>query len=279
MIDRRTPAVTVALHVTLIVLAMISLLPFVWVACASVKTGEDLFAHMFLPPDLSRLTLENYPRVFEGRPMAAWIVNSVFLASAHTVIVVLLSSLGGFALAKYQFRGKRPLMLIMLATLLLPGQVLMPSLYEQVDRLGWVNSYFGILVPGAVSVFGIFLFRGAMRGVPDELLAAARVDGCSEFRLWWDVALPWVRPMVGAYTLMAFLGTWNSFLWPQLVLKDEQKYTLPIGLTQLQGLPEFQSDYGVLMAGTVIGVAPVLLLFLLLQRELIEGLTSGSMKG
>ena len=279
MIERRTRPITILLHAALIALAVLSLLPFIWVACASVKQGEDLFTYMFLPPDLSRLTLSNFPRVFAGRPMTAWIVNSVFLASAHTVIVVLLSSLGGFALAKYDFAGKRLLMAMMLATLLLPGQVLLPSLYEQIDRLEWVNSYFGILIPGAVSVFGMFLFRGAMRGVPDELLAAARVDGCSEFRLWWDVALPWVRPMVGAYTLMAFLATWNSFLWPQLVLKDEQKYTLPIGLAQLQGLPEFQSDYGVLMAGTVIGVAPVLLLFLVLQRELIEGLTSGSMKG
>jgi len=105
------------------------------------------------------------------------------------------------------------------------------------------------------------------------------VDGCSEVRVWWSVALPVVRPMIGAYTLMAFLGTWNSFLWPQLVLKDESKYTLPIGLSNLSSLPELQTDYGVIMAGTIISIAPVMVLFLILQRELIEGLTSGSVKG
>ncbi|MCS7034217.1 MAG: carbohydrate ABC transporter permease, partial [Phycisphaerae bacterium] len=270
MIRSRNPLITLALHILLGLLATVSILPFVWVVCASVKTGDDLFNHTFLPPGgFDRLTVENFVRICRERPLISWVVNSTFLASTHTVIVVLLSSLGGFALAKYDFPGKRPLMLLMLATMLLPGQVILPSLYEQVDRLGWVNNYAGILVPGAVSVFGMFLFRQAMRGVPDELIAAARVDGCSELRVWWDVALPCVRPMVGAYTLMAFLGTWNSFLWPQLVLKDESKYTLPIGLSTLTSLQEYQADYGVIMAGTVISIAPVMVVFLLLQRELI----------
>jgi multiple sugar transport system permease protein len=281
MIERRNPVVTLLLHAALVALSLVALLPFAWVLCASVKTGEDLFAHTFLPPPdgWERLTLGHYERMFAERPILRWLVNSAFLASAHTVIAVLLSSLGGFALAKYEFAGKRPLFVVMLATLFLPGQVILPSLYEQVDRLGWVNSYWGILVPGAVSVFGMILFRQAMRQVPDELLAAARVDGCSELRVWWDIALPVVRPMVGAYTLMGFLGTWNAFLWPQLVLKDEVKYTLPIGLSNMTGLPEYQSEYGIIMAGTMISIAPVLLLFLALQREFIEGLTSGSVKG
>lgn len=280
MIERRNPITTLVLHAALVAAAMVALIPFVWVLCASVKRGEDLFTHTFIPLDgLDRLTLHNYARLLTEVPMLRWVLNSTFLASAHTVMAVLLSSLGGFALAKYEFAGKRILLGVMLATLLLPGQVLLPSLYEQLDRLGWVNSYFGILVPGAVSVFGMFLFRQAMRGVPDELLAAARVDGCSELRVWWEIAMPCVRPMVGAYTLMGFLSTWNSFLWPQIVLKDEAKYTLPIGLSSLTALPEYQSDYGILMAGTVISIAPVLLLFLALQREMIEGLTTGAVKG
>ena len=280
MIERRHPLATVLLHVALVASAGVAVIPFVWVICASIKRGEDLFAYTFLPLDgLHRLTLSNYQRLLTEVPMQRWALNSIFLAATHTVMAVLLSSLGGFALAKYEFAGKRLLMGVMLATLLLPGQVLLPSLYEQLDRVGWVNSYFGILIPGAVSVFGMLLFRQAMRGVPDELLAAARVDGCSEFRLWWDIALPCVRPMVGAYTLMGFLSTWNSFLWPQIVLKDEAKYTLPIGLSSLTALPEYQSDYGILMAGTVLSIAPVLLLFLALQREMIDGLTTGAVKG
>lgn len=280
MTSRSHPAMTVALNLLVIALACISAIPLVWVLCASLKSGDALFTHMFLPPEGFRgLGLSNYARLLSDRPMMLWIVNSAFLASTHTVIVVILSSLGGFALAKYEFTGKRFCMGLMLVTMLLPGQVILPSLYEMIDRIGWVNSYLGILVPGAVSVFGIFLFKQAMQTVPDELLSAARVDGCSEVRVWWSVALPVVRPMIGAYTLMAFLGTWNSFLWPQLVLKDESKYTLPIGLSNLSSLPELQTDYGVIMAGTIISIAPVMVLFLILQRELIEGLTSGSVKG
>src|SRR5207302_2105480 len=143
-------------------------------------------------------------------------------------------------------------------TMLLPSQVLLGSMYELMNKLGWMNTYFAILVPGAVSVFGMFLFRQAMSGVPDELLQAGRVDGCSELRLWWDIALPVVRPMVGAYTLLSFLAGWNSYLWPNVILQDEGKYTLPIGLAGMLGLPEFEAQYGVLMAATVLGILPVL---------------------
>src|SRR5206468_9617678 len=146
-------------------------------------------------------------------------------------------------------------------------------------RFGWINSYWSIIVPGAVSVFGMFLFRQAMNGVPDELLQAGRVDGCSELRLWWEVALPVVRPMVGAYTLLSFLGSWNAFLWPQIVLQDESRYTLPLGLSGMIGLAEYETRYGVLMAGTLLAVLPVLVLFFVLQRDFIAGLTGGAVKG
>src|SRR5205823_12615147 len=131
-------------------------------------------------------------------------------------------------------------MVIMLATMLLPSQVLLGSMYELMNKLGWMNTYFGILVPGAVSVFGMFLFRQAMTGVPDELLEAGRVDGCSELRLWWDVALPVVRPMTGAYTLMSFMTAWNSYLWPQVILQDQANYTLSVGLAGMLGLAGFE---------------------------------------
>ena len=146
------------------------------------------------------------------------------------MLVVALSSLGGFALAKYNFRGKRPLMLVMLATMLLPSQVLLPSSYELMYKIGWLDSYAAIIVPGAISVFGMFLFMQAMKTVPEELLQAGRVDGCSELRLWWEVALPIVRPMIGAYTLLSFMGAWNSFLWPQIVLQSQDALRCPTGV-------------------------------------------------
>lgn len=276
----RRPLTSVLLHGLLVALAVIALIPFFWLICASFKQPKDLFTSAFLPwSDLSSLTLENFRKLFSAVPFAQWLVNSLFLASLQTVLVVTLSSLAGFALAKYRFAGKRLLMLIMLGTVLLPYPVLLPSSWELMYHFGWLNSYLAIIVPGAVSVFGIFLFRQSMLAVPDELLHAGRVDGCSEIRLWWEVALPIVRPMVGAFTLLAFLGNWNSFLWPQIVLMDEQKYTLPIGLANMIGLPQFETNYGILMAGTLVSIFPVALLFFLLQRDFISGLASGAVKG
>ena len=267
-------------HLGLLIAAGISLVPFVWLISASLKTNEDFFVYSFLPwDDLSRLTFDNYRRLFQRTQFSTWLINSVFLASMHTVLVVTLSSLGGFALAKYQFKGKRPLMLIMLATMLLPSQVLLPSSYELMYHMGWVNTYWAILVPGAVSVFGMFLFRQAMQSVPDELLHAGRVDGCSELRLWWEIALPIVRPMIGAYTLMSFLASWNAFLWPGIILQDEGRYNLPLALANMVSLPEFQTPYGVLMAGTLLSILPVVLLFFALQKDFIAGLTTGAVKG
>jgi len=152
-------------------------------------------------------------------------------------------------------------------------------MYQLMNKFGWINSYWAILVPSAVSVFGTFLFRQAMLTVPDELLQSGRLDGCSELRLWWDISLPMVRPTIGAYTLMSFLASWNAFLWPQIVLQDETKYTLPIGLNNLAGLPEYHIEYGMLMAGTLVSVLPVILLFFYVQKDFISGLASGAMKG
>ena len=269
------------LHAVLSALAWVVLVPFLWLACAAFKRQHDIFATPFLPwGRLHDLTLDNFRVLFSREPYARWLVNSLFVSSLQTALVVTLSSLGGFALAKYRFPGRRPLMLVMFATLLLPAQVLYPSGgIDLVRRLGWVNSYAAVIVPGSVSVFGMFLFMQAMKAVPDELLQAGRVDGCSELRLWWDVALPVVRPMVGAYTLLSFLASWNAFLWPQIVLQDEGRFTLPLGLSGMIGLAEYETQYGVLMAGTLIAVLPVLVLFFVLQRDFIAGLASGAVKG
>jgi ABC-type glycerol-3-phosphate transport system permease component len=271
----------ILLHAVLSAFAWIILVPFAWLACAAFKQPQDVFATPFLPwGRLHDLTLDNFRVLFTREPYARWLVNSLFVSSLQTALVVTTSSLGGFALAKYRFPGRRPLMLVMFATLLLPAQVLYPSGgIDLVRRLGWVDSYAAVIVPGAVSVFGMFLFMQAMKGVPDELLQAGRVDGCSELRLWWEVALPVVRPMVGAYTLLSFLASWNAYLWPQIVLQDEGRYTLPLGLSGMIGLAEYETRYGVLMAGTLLAVMPVLVLFFVLQRDFIAGLTEGAVRG
>jgi multiple sugar transport system permease protein len=271
---------SILLHAVLIVLAVACFLPFVWLICATLKTKEDFFTYMFLPwGRLKSVTLENYWLLFRRKPFASWMVNSLFITAAHTAVVVTLSSLGGFALAKYRFLGRRLLMAVMLVTMLLPSQVLLPSAWLLMYKIGWLNSYKALIIPGAVSVFGMFLFMQAMKAVPDELLQAGRVDGCSELRLWWEVALPIVRPMIGAYTLLSFMASWNSFLWPQVVLQSADKYSLPIGLANMIGLPAYDTPYGMLMAGTLLAILPVVALFFILQRDFIAGLASGAVKG
>jgi ABC-type glycerol-3-phosphate transport system permease component len=278
---RQSAPRTVLLHVVLAAFAFVVLVPFLWLACAAFKPQQDIFTVPFLPwRRLGDLTLDNFRILFTREPFGRWMLNSLFLSSAQTVLVVTLSSLGGFALAKYRFVGRRALLLLMFLTMLLPAQVIYPSGgIDLIRRIGWVDSYAAVIVPGTVSVFGMFLFMQAMKAVPDELLHAGRVDGCSELRLWWDVALPVVRPMVGAYTLLSFLASWNSFLWPQIVLQDEAKFTLPMGLSGMIGQIEYETNYGVLMAGTLLAVLPVLVLFFALQKDFIAGLASGAVKG
>lgn len=283
MIQRHQPKawlLGIPLHALLAIAAAASLAPFAWLICASFKSGNDLFAYSFLPwSHLNRITGSNYTRLFSQNPFARWLLNSIFLSSTQTVMAVALASLGGFALAKYRFRGRALITALMFATMLLPYQVLLPSSYELMYHFGWVDSYLAILVPGTVNVFGLFLFRQAMQSVPDELLQAGRMDGCSEIYIWWEIALPLVRPMIGAFTLLSFTATWNSFLWPQIILQSEIKYTLPIGLFNMNGMPGYQTDYGVLMAATLLSVLPVAILFFVLQKDFIAGLTSGAMKG
>jgi ABC-type glycerol-3-phosphate transport system permease component len=193
------------------------------------------------------------------------------------MVQLFFSSLGGFALAKYEFKGKRIIMIVMLATMMIPAQVMLAPLYELITRMRLADTYLGLIVPGAVSVFGMFLFRQSMLQIPDELLQAGRIDGCSEFGLFWRIAMPISRPMIGAFCLVAFMGTWNSFLWPQIILHSNHLFTLPIALNQLVGLQ--RQDYGVLMAGTLLSILPVAVLFLILQKEFLAGLTAGAVKG
>ena len=223
-------------------------------------------------------TVRNFSDLFVHFNFGRYLLNSFFLTSAGTSISLLLSSLGGFALAKYNFKGKQALLVLMLATMMLPGSVLLAPSYELICRMGLMNSYLGILLPGAVGAFGMLLFRQAMLGIPDDLLEAARIDGCSEVRIYWNIVMPVVRPMSGAFCLMSFMGGWNSFLWPMIVLQSDNLFTVPIALSQTIGL---QGDnlYGLLMAGTFLGVLPPAVLFFMLQKEFIAGLTAGAVKG
>jgi ABC-type glycerol-3-phosphate transport system permease component len=261
----------------LLMFAVIALTPFIWLIAATLKSSGDIFTYTFFPPFFKGLTLSNYRDLFTQEPFFRYVLNSVFVACAGVTIQLFLSSLAGYALAKYAFPGKKAFYLLMLGTLMIPGQVTLAPSYELLYKMGLVDTFTGLLIPGAVSVFGIFLFERALQQVPDELIHAARIDGCSEFRIYWNIVMPMVRPMVGAFCLLSFMGLWNSFLWPQVLLHSKERYTLPIALSQMVGI--YTQQYGMLMAGTFVAVLPVIALFFLLQKEFVAGLTSGAVKG
>jgi ABC-type glycerol-3-phosphate transport system permease component len=272
--QKNTPG-RIATQILLFALAAIVLTPLVWLVAATTKDKNDQFHYTFFAPTFSA---QNYVDLFHKTEVFQRnLINSLFLASTTVVVQLFFSSLAGFALAKYEFKGKKPLTVLMLATLMIPGQLTMAPLFELLHRLGLVDTYLGLIIPGAVSVFGIFLFRQSILQVPDELLQAARIDGCSEFRIYWDIVMPVSRPMIGAFCLISFMGTWNSFLWPQIMLHNRDLFTLPIALSQMIGT--YNQEYGMLMAGTLVSVLPVVILFMLLQKEFVAGLTAGAVKG
>ena len=264
----------ILMYLLLIIFAAVALIPFVWLVAATTKSSGDIFTYTFFAP---RATWDNYRDLFTKEPFFRYLMNSVFVTCAGVTLQLFLSSLAGFALAKYQFAGKKAVYLLMLGTLMIPGQLTIAPAYELLYRMGLVDTYTGLIIPGAVSVFGIFLFDRALQQVPDELIHAARIDGCTEFRIYWDIVMPVARPMVGAFCLISFMGLWNGFLWPQVLLHTKAQYTLPIALSQMVGI--YTQQYGMLMAGTLLAVLPVVALFFLLQREFVAGLTAGAVKG
>ena len=273
------------LYVPLLAFAAVMLIPFAYLVCASVKSNADFFSAPFLPAGngplgvaWERLTSTHYQRLFQQLGFGRHIVNSFFLASVTSVLATLSSAMGGYALAKFRFRGRAWFTGLVLAVLIIPNALLLAPSYQLLYRLGLLDSYAGLILPGIAPAFGLYLFRQAMlSSVPNELLEAARIDGCGEIRNFFTMALPMVRPMTGAFLLITYLGTWNNFIWPQVVVQSPAKLPLSVAIAHLRGV--YMTDYGMLMAGTLVSIAPVLLLFLLLQREFIAGLTSGAVKG
>jgi ABC-type glycerol-3-phosphate transport system permease component len=271
----------------MLVVGTVILLPFIWLVCAAFKDKDVLNEYTFLPPPArispATVNLDNFRELFAEQqtvqgPVSFWryALNSLFLASAGTFISLVFSSMGGYALAKYRFRGRGLILTFMLASLTIPGVVLLAPNFEVIWRLGWMDSYKALLVPSSVTVFGIFLFRQAILRVPDDLIEAGRIDGCGEFRIYLTLVMPLVRPMTGAFCLISFLGAWNAFLGPNIFLQSQSKLTLPVVLNQY--IIVYRQQYGVFLAGTLLAIIPPAFLFLLLQREFISGLTSGAVK-
>jgi multiple sugar transport system permease protein len=251
--------------------------PFLWMVANSVKTSAELH---HVPPTWipQTFTLDNYTTIFTKLNFPQYFVNSVIVATVVVASNLLFCSMIGYALAKLRFRGKRAVFLIVLATIMVPQTVYLVPLFVLMSNLGFVNSYPGLILPFAAQAFGVFLMRQFIQGIPDELLEAARMDGAGEFRIFWRVVLPLLGAPLATLGILIFLGSWNNFLWPLIIATSDQMYTLPVAVATFS-IGQNAVDYGLLMAGSVVLIAPVLLVFLLLQRFVQQGIATTGLKG
>ena len=257
-------------------MAAVALLPLLWMLSVSFMAPGEASS---LPPPLlpAHATWGNYRELFAHAGMGRYLLNSLGIAGAVTLLSLVFNLMAGYAFAKLKFRGRERLFQGLVGALVIPAQVAMLPLFLLLKYVGLVNSYAGVIVPGMATIFGIFLVRQYARGIPDDLMEAARIDGAGEARIFVQIVLPLLKPIMVTLAIFTFLTAWNDFMWPLIVLTGQEHYTLPIALASLSR--EHAQDTELMMAGSVVTVLPVLALFLLLQRHYLQGLLLGSVKG
>ena len=258
------------------VVAVLTLTPGIWMISASVMPAGE--ASEF-PPKLlpSRITFDHYVTLFTRLQIARYLLNSLILSVSITLISLFLNSMAGYAFAKHRFAGRDRLFRLLVAEMIIPAQVTTLPLFLMLNKVGLINTYFGVIVTGMATIYGIFLMRQFTLSIPDSLIEAARMDGAGEFKIYWSVILPLCRPILITLAIFTFLGAWNDFFWPLIVLTDDSMYTLPVALSILAG--EHVQDTELMMAGAVLTVLPALVVFFAMQKYYIEGITIGSVKG
>ncbi len=264
-------------YLVLTAIAIITVFPFVWMLSTSLKGPLDPVTSVppqFIPNDP---TLANYQHVLDALPVPQFFLNSVIVAVAVGGLNVLVASLAAYPLAKMRFPGRDAIFYLLLATLIVPAQLTyIPSFILAVNVFHYYDTLPALIFPNLVSAFNIFLLRQAFRGVPNDLIDAARVDGAGEWRIWWQILLPLIRPSLAAVAIFTFVASWNDFLWPSLMLHTRDGMTLPVGLAALQGF--FSSDARAIAAGVTMTIVPILLFFIVVQRYFVRGL-AGAVKG
>lgn len=263
------------LLILVVVLAVATLTPLLWMLSASfMPTGQaSTYPPKFLPESV---TLDHYAVLFTRLDVLRYFLNSFLISTAVTLISLVFNSMAGYAFAKYRFPGRNRLFKLLISSMVIPAQVTMLPLFLMLNKMGLINTYLGVIIPGMASIFGIFLIRQYALSIPDSLIDAARIDGASDFRIYRSIMLPLCKPILITLAIFTFLGTWNDFLWPLIVMTDDSMYTLPVALANLAG--EHVQDTELMMAGSVITIMPVMVLFLALQKYYISGLMAGAVK-
>jgi len=264
------------IHILLLLGVVISIFPFYWLVVMSTNTTGDIFRY---PPKLTfgDQLVTNVQHVFQSINFLDSFINTLIVSVVTTILLLVFDSLAGFTFAKFDFPGKNILFLILLATFMVPGQLSTVPMFAIMATLGWVGSLKALIIPGAANAFGIFWIRQyAQEAVHDELLEAGRLDGCGHFRLWWHVGLPALRPALAFLGIFSFIYTWNDYFWPLVVLINPEHITLQVALSQLNGI--YNTDYSMVMAGTLLATLPLIVIFLLGSQQFISDLTAGAVR-
>jgi cellobiose transport system permease protein len=263
-------------HIVLLIGVFISVFPFYWLTVMATNKTSDILR---FPPKLlfgDQLWV-NLRHVFDNINFFQGLYNTVFVAGMYTIGSVFFCALAGFTFAKFNFPGKNILFVSLLLTMMIPAQLSFIPSFIVMAKIGWVNSYQALIVPGLANAFGIFWIKQYCEGsVPDELLEAGRLDGCGQFRLFWHVAIPILRPALAFLAIFNFIGVYNDYLWPLVVINNPQRFTLQVVLSQLNGI--YNTDYGMVMAGTFLATLPLIIIFVIFSRQFISGITDGAVK-
>lgn len=262
-------------HIVRILFLLIAVLPFLWLFSTSLRSAEEIFRYppSFLP---DAFHWNNYTEVFDAIPFLLYFFNSVIVAVAAVVLNLLLASLAGFALARLQFKGKSFFFLMVLGAMMIPKEITVIPLYTVVLRMGLADTLAGVIIPFAVEGLAVFMMRQAFLAIPKEIEEAAIIEGCSPLMLWWRVMMPMTRPVLATLAIFTFIGTWGDFLWPLIVLRDSDSYTLQIGLNSMLGT--FVNNYRLVAAGSVLALIPVIVVFIITQKYFERGILSGAGK-
>lgn len=253
---------------------ILMVMPLAYMISTSLKWPWEVYQLGLIPEEP---TLENYVYVLEDGRFFGWFLNSLIIATATTLSALFFDSLVGYTLCKFKFRGRYIVFIAILSTLMIPTEMLVIPWYVMSQSLGWLDSYWGIMFPGMMTAFGVFLMKQFFETVPDDFLEAARIDGLNEFQIFWQVALPMVRPALAALAIFLFLGNWTAFLWPLIVTTSPSLYTLPVGLSSFGD--EADVAWELIMTGAAISTLPTLIFFLIFQRFIIRGVVMAGLKG
>lgn len=265
------------LYLVLIIISIFMALPFVWMLSSSLKLPQDIFGYpvRLIPQNP---TLSNYTLIFREKNLLQVLYNTIFISFWATVLSLFFTALGGYGFAKFEFPGKKGLFALLLATMIIPGAVMMVPSFVIMRTFGWVDTFLPLIVPGAANAFGIFFFRQYISTINDELMDAARIDGAAEFGIFWQIILPIIAPGMLSLGLIFFMGSWNNYLGPLIYLKSPQNWTITVAINALIGGAGLTA-WGPQMAMSVVSLIPLLIIFLIFQRRFVEGITAGAVRG